>query len=95
LFVGVGYLVHLILDELYSVDLMGRRMKKSFGTALKPFSLKNFKESLLMLILICGLVYISPPFQNYWHFVNKTLERHNLKQKWLPTKREWFEGLFR
>ncbi len=31
----LGFLSHLLLDELYSVDLNGRRLKKSFGTALK------------------------------------------------------------
>ena len=33
----VGYLSHLILDEIYSIDSTGRklRLKKSFGTALK------------------------------------------------------------
>jgi hypothetical protein len=30
-----GYLVHLILDETYSVDLGNRRMKRSSGTAFK------------------------------------------------------------
>ena len=30
-----GYLVHLTLDEVYSVDLGNRRIKKSSGTALK------------------------------------------------------------
>jgi len=30
-----GYLVHLTLDETYSVDLGNRRMKRSAGTALK------------------------------------------------------------
>lgn len=39
---GVGYLVHLVLDELWSVDFNGRkinkiRLKKSLGTALKPW----------------------------------------------------------
>ena len=32
-FLGFGFLVHLLLDEMYSVDLSNRRMKKSFGTA--------------------------------------------------------------
>lgn len=37
--VVLGFLSHLILDEVYSVDLAGRqiRVKKSFGTALKMF----------------------------------------------------------
>ncbi|MCL2305990.1 MAG: metal-dependent hydrolase [Planctomycetaceae bacterium] len=31
----IGYMSHLLLDEIYSVDVRGVRMKKSFGTALK------------------------------------------------------------
>ncbi len=33
-----GFLVHLVLDELYSVDFRGIRLKKSFGSALKLWS---------------------------------------------------------
>jgi membrane-bound metal-dependent hydrolase YbcI (DUF457 family) len=33
-----GYLVHLTLDEVWSVDFEGRRIKKSFGTALSLWS---------------------------------------------------------
>ncbi len=46
--VGLGYLVHLLLDELYSVDFIGKRLKRSFGTALKPLNRKDPKSSLLM-----------------------------------------------
>ena len=35
--VVLGFLLHLFLDEIYSVDLMGRRLKKSSGTAMKFF----------------------------------------------------------
>jgi membrane-bound metal-dependent hydrolase YbcI (DUF457 family) len=34
-FMSVGFLTHLILDEIYSVDVMDTRIKASFGTALK------------------------------------------------------------
>ena len=34
-FMAIGYLTHLILDEIYSVDVMDTRLKASFGTALK------------------------------------------------------------
>ena len=37
----VGFLTHLILDELYSVDFRGVRLKKSFGTALKFWSTRG------------------------------------------------------
>lgn len=35
--VFIGFILHLTLDEIYSVDVMGRRLKKSWGTALKFF----------------------------------------------------------
>ncbi len=37
----VGFMVHLILDEIYSVDFRGVRLKKSFGTALKFWSTRG------------------------------------------------------
>jgi hypothetical protein len=35
-FVTLGFIVHLLLDEFYSVDLFGKKLlKSSFGTALQ------------------------------------------------------------
>lgn len=34
----LGFMTHLALDELYSVDFRGIRLKKSFGTAIKFWS---------------------------------------------------------
>jgi membrane-bound metal-dependent hydrolase YbcI (DUF457 family) len=42
-----GYLTHLFLDECYSVDLSNNEIKRSFGTALKPLSLKNSFGSII------------------------------------------------
>jgi len=36
--VMVGFLSHLVLDEIYSVDVRGLRLKHSFGTAIKLWS---------------------------------------------------------
>ena len=44
-FVFLGYITHLVLDEIFSVDLLGNRIKKSFGSALKICS-KNSKINL-------------------------------------------------
>jgi membrane-bound metal-dependent hydrolase YbcI (DUF457 family) len=35
-FLLIGFLTHLILDEMYSVDVLGNHIKRSFGTAFKP-----------------------------------------------------------
>lgn len=60
-FLGLGFLVHLTLDEIYSVDLANRRIKKSFGTALKLFNYKNIFSSLVMAIFTLLLYWFLPP----------------------------------
>ncbi len=60
-FLGFGFFVHLLLDEMYSVDLSNRRIKKSFGTALKLFNYKNLPSSALMTLLTIFLYWATPP----------------------------------
>lgn len=63
LFVLFGYIVHLILDEVYSVDFDNTRIKKSFGTALKLFEHRSIGASIAMLIITVGAFYLTPSFQ--------------------------------
>ena len=60
-FILFGGLVHLLLDEMYSVDLSNIRIKRSFGTALKLADFNNKLLTLITIIAIAGLVYIAPP----------------------------------
>ena len=62
MFVFLGYITHLTLDEIYSVDISGARMKKSFGTALKLWS-KDIKSNILFYSLIIVLFYFMPQKQ--------------------------------
>lgn len=50
-FVCGGFIVHLLLDEFYAVDFNGMSLKSSFGTAIKPLSLRNWPGSLAMIVL--------------------------------------------
>ena len=59
-FIVFGYVIHLLLDELYSVDMMGVRLKKSFGTALKPISLTYLKASLAFVVVTLVLYFFVP-----------------------------------
>jgi hypothetical protein len=84
-----GYIVHLILDELYSVDLGNRRVKKSAGTALKfftPYQIQN----LLIYITLGLLLLISPDFS----LVKETLFSYdawlNFKYSLFPQDGKWF-----
>lgn len=62
-FIALGSLTHLILDEAYSVDLENNVIKASFGTAMKLIDLRFPLTSLFQAILIvCSLFYIFPHF---------------------------------
>src|SRR5262249_42268793 len=89
LFVFIGYLTHLTLDELYSVDLTGTKIKKSFGTALKIISTDMKATSLLLLATI--LVFCMTPSAEI--FVKTVLSfdtYKSVKVKLLP-KAGWFK----
>jgi hypothetical protein len=60
LFIALGYIVHLLLDEFCSVNLSNARIKKSFGTALKLFSYSNITASTLLTICTLALYWITP-----------------------------------
>ncbi len=69
LFIALGFIVHLLLDELFSVDLSNARMKNSFGTALKLFSHSNMTASALMTIFTMMLYWMAPspmPLVKVW-----------------------------
>lgn len=63
--VFIGFLIHLLLDELYSVDFMNRRIKSSFGTALKLVDTRYAYSSSLIIVLCIGLFFISPSAKSF------------------------------
>jgi hypothetical protein len=64
--VMIGFLSHLILDEIYSVDFRGVRikLKSSAGSAIKLVSPSVFATTTCYLIL-GGLLYLA--YQDYQH----------------------------
>lgn len=64
-FIFLGATIHLILDELYSIELTGMRIKRSFGTAMK---LTDWGEPLASLVLVlgCALGYWLSPSAEAW-----------------------------
>jgi hypothetical protein len=59
-FILLGYLPHLTMDEIASVDLLDRKVKRSFGTALKPLSLRAWPWSLVLMGSAVVLVGLTP-----------------------------------
>jgi len=66
--VTIGYITHLLLDEMYSVDLGNARIKNSWGTALKLFKLHSTIDkiqNLLIYVILVLLIQISPDTKDF------------------------------
>jgi len=66
MFIFIGYITHLLLDEIYSVDLSNAKIKRSFGSALKLFN-KDYK-TVVIFYLLAGVLYFAMPYKK--SFVN-------------------------
>jgi len=53
-----GYITHLILDEYYSIDFYNKKIKKSFGSALKLIDKNNLFGTFLIYSYIILYTYI-------------------------------------
>ena len=60
LFLTYGFFIHLLLDELVSLNALGIKMKKSFGTAFKLYDVNNIFGTLFLYILVIGFFFLIP-----------------------------------
>ena len=64
-FIFLGFILHLLLDEIYSVDFMGHRLKRSFGTALKLIDSKEHISSAVIISGIFGTWFLTPDITQF------------------------------
>ncbi|SEI44760.1 LexA-binding, inner membrane-associated putative hydrolase [Allopseudospirillum japonicum] len=64
--VFIGFTIHLLLDEIYSVDLTNIRIKRSFGTALKLWDYRRPLNSIFLLLIVAALAWHAPSPQGFW-----------------------------
>jgi len=88
-FLFIGYLVHLVLDEIYSVDVLGAHIKKSFGTALKLVDMRYKIATTAMLAAGAALLLIVPPMKTFVDGMSSRSMWAGLHQRLLPDER-WF-----
>lgn len=92
-FMFVGYLTHLILDEIYSVDVLDTRIKASFGTAMKLYDGRRLGDTAVIAAATAIAFAFTPP---YTTFVDGVTSKHmwtSLQHKLLPPDQTWF-GVF-
>ena len=88
-FLLIGFLTHLLLDEIYSVDVMDTRVKASFGTALKLFDRRHPYASLGMLAAAALALYLAPPITTFAQGLSSRDMWAGLSRRMLPEDK-WF-----
>jgi Na+/proline symporter len=94
-FILLGFIVHLLLDECYSVNLYGKRLlKTSFGTAFNLGSLNQPLGTTALYLAVVGLFLLCPSPQP---FIDQVLDRatyRSVAQRLWPGE-TWFTGFQR
>ena len=83
-FLLIGFLTHLILDEMYSVDVLGNHIKKSFGTAFKPIDMRNPAGSVAMVVAAVALLFLTPSISVFYDGITSRPMWASLQQRLLP-----------
>jgi len=89
-FMFFGYMTHLILDEIYSVDVMDTRIKASFGTAVKPIDMNKPMHSAAMAVATVVAFLLTPPTKTFVEGMSTKSLWVGLQQQLLPRDNVWF-----
>lgn len=88
-FMFIGYITHLVLDEIYSVDIMDTRIKASFGTALKLYESRHPAATAGMLVAIVLAGFLAPSPRPFLEGITSRDLWAGLNERMLP-KTAWF-----
>lgn len=89
-FVCFGYLVHLLLDELYSVNVFGIRTKKSLGTALKFYFKGSLPATVYMYAAMIAAFLATPTMTPFTQQLIDGGIFQTIQQRMVPGE-TWFE----
>lgn len=84
-FLMFGAIIHLLLDEIFSVNLLGLSVKKSFGTAFKVFNIQQVWWYVGLYAVLVAMIFFAPPFKVFWHTLHDPISWFILKKNLLPT----------
>lgn len=88
-FMMVGFLTHLVLDEIYSVDVMDTRIKASFGTAMKLADFKHPFHSIAMVAAAMAAFLLAPSTKTFTDGMTNKPMWSSLHQRLVP-QGQWF-----
>ena len=94
-FVTLGFIVHLLLDEFYSVDLSGKKLlKSSFGTALSLGSLSQPVGTAALYLAVVALFLLCPSPRPFTELMLDRDTYRGVTQRLMPGE-TWFSGFLR
>ena len=85
LLVFYGFIIHLVLDEIYSVDFMNHRIKRSFGTAMKIIDTKQYAISAILIGLGATSFWFSPNSDQFLDTLSAPQTYQIIWSRMLPT----------
>jgi hypothetical protein len=88
-FVFAGFIVHLVLDEIYSLNIFGGQIKKSFGTAFTLIKLNDLKTTFLLYMLVITLFTFTPDPKP---FFTRIMSRDFYRRIHLFPQDDWFQN---
>lgn len=89
-FVAFGYLVHLLLDEAYSVNLFGARARRSLGSAFKLWSRRGPAATLATYLAAVSAFLLAPPPGPMLEAIAEPAHRREAWQRLWP-RDGWFQ----
>lgn len=92
-FMFAGYLIHLVLDEIYSVDVLNERVKESFGSALKIIDLRYPYATAALAACTIGAFFLTPAYGTFVSVFGSPEVWAYFHDRLLPQDSNWF-GLF-
>lgn len=91
-FMFLGFILHLVLDEAYSVNLLGASFKRSFGTALKLGDKKNPLGTALLYLGVVLLFTLNPPVDSALDILGDSSTYSSILNNLWP-QGQWFQSL--
>ena len=90
-FMFIGYMTHLLLDEIYSVDVMDTRLKQSFGTAIKLVDRNHWGHTGAMAVATVLAFLVTPPSSLFVKNISSQSMWSSLQKQLLPPRGQpWF-----
>jgi ABC-type spermidine/putrescine transport system permease subunit I len=88
-FVTLGFITHLLLDEISAINLFGIRSRRSFGTAMKLWYRNSWRATLAAYIALILTLPLAPPVEEFQEAILKLSPQTILEEDLLP-EGGWF-----